>query len=213
MNAPAHSHAGGRFITLEGVEGAGKSTVISALEGWLRAQGRRVQRTREPGGTPLAEQLRELLLQRGSEQINPAAETLLMFAARAVHVDTLIRPAVQAGAWVLCDRFTDATRAYQGAGRGLERAWIDDLEQRVLGGLRPDRTLLFDLPVALGLARAAARAARPDRFESERVEFFERVRACYLALAADEPQRFRVLDAARPLPEVIAAAQQALADL
>lgn len=203
----------GRFITLEGVEGAGKSTVIAALESWLSAQGKRVRRTREPGGTPLAEQLRALLLQRGSEQINPAAETLLMFAARAVHVDNLILPAVQSGAWVLCDRYTDATRAYQGAGRGLERAWIDDLEQRLLGSLQPDRTLLFDLPVSLGLERAAARAAGADRFESERVEFFERVRACYLQLAAAEPQRFRIIDAARPLPDVITAAQNALEGL
>jgi dTMP kinase len=203
----------GRFVTLEGIEGAGKSTVAAALETWLAKRGQRVLRTREPGGTLLAEQLRTLLLQRGPEQINPAAETLLMFAARAVHVDNLIAPALRAGKWVLCDRFTDATRAYQGAGRGLDRPWIDELERRVLGELQPDRTLLFDLPVTLGLARAAQRKGAPDRFESERAEFFDRVRSAYLALAVAEPARFRILDAARPLAEVVAAAGAALEDL
>ncbi len=203
----------GRFVTLEGIEGAGKSTVAAALETWLARRGQRVLRTREPGGTLLAEQLRTLLLQRGPEQINPAAETLLMFAARAVHVDNLIAPALRDGKWVLCDRFTDATRAYQGAGRGLDRPWIDELERRVLGELQPDRTLLFDLPVTLGLARAAQRKGAPDRFESERAEFFDRVRSAYLALAAAEPARFRVIDAARTLAEVVAAASAALEDL
>ncbi|MFT3905108.1 MAG: dTMP kinase [Steroidobacteraceae bacterium] len=202
-----------RFITLEGIEGAGKSTAAPKLAAWLQQRGISVDVTREPGGTPLAEKLRGLLLERDSEGITPATETLLMFAARAAHVANRIRPQLAAGRWVLCDRFTDATRAYQGAGRGQDRAWIDQLEAQLLDGLKPDRTLLFDLPVAEGLARAQRRAGDTDRFESERHEFFERARAEYLAIARREPQRVRVLDARLPPEALLQAAQRALEDL
>lgn len=196
--------ARGRFITLEGIEGSGKSTLTAGLAAALRRRGIEVVTTREPGGTPLAERLREVVLQRGAERLSPEAETLLMFAARAVHLDNLVRPALAAGRWVLCDRYTDATRAYQGGGRGVPSDLIETLSQQVLAGLSPDLTLLLDLPVETGLRRAHARRAAqagsgpdagPDRFESETVAFFERVRARYLAIAAAEPQRVRVLDA------------------
>lgn len=186
----------GRFVTLEGIEGAGKTTLAQALAGVLRARGLEVVLTREPGGTPLAEQIRRTVLERQGEIVSPVAETLLMFAARAVHLDNLVRPALQRGAWVLCDRFTDATRAYQGGGRGQDPALIETIAAAVHGDLRPDRTLLLDLPVATGLARARARSGEDaDRFESETRPFFERVRARYEALAAAEPDRFRVLEA------------------
>ena len=208
----------GRFITLEGIEGAGKSTVAAALVEFLRARGLTVVATREPGGTPLAERLREVVLQRGSETLSPQAETLLMFAARAVHVDNLVRPALARGDWVLCDRYTDATRAYQGGGRGVAASFIETLSREALDGLTPDLTLLLDLPVETGLQRAHARRRSqrvdapgeagergvddgPDRFESETLAFFERVRARYLEIAAADPQRVRVLDAtAAPAP-------------
>ncbi len=212
----------GRFITLEGIEGAGKSTVAAAIVEVLRARGITVVATREPGGTPLAERLREVVLQRGSERLTPQAETLLMFAARAVHVDNLVRPALTRGEWVICDRYTDATRAYQGGGRGVAASFIETLSNEVLGGLTPDLTLLLDLPVETGLQRADARRRAhqvgsqggaqdgsterraddgPDRFESETLAFFERVRARYLEIAAAEPSRVRVLDAtASPAP-------------
>jgi dTMP kinase len=162
-----------------------------------------VRLTREPGGTPLAERVRQIVLERGSEHLPPAAETLLMFAARSIHLENLIRPALALGEWVVCDRFTDATRAYQGRGRGLDGAWIEELARVVHGNLRPDCTLLLDLPVAVGLARARSRpGATQDRFEVEAEAFFERVRAGYLELAGREPQRIRVVDASRPLPEV-----------
>ena len=196
----------GRFITLEGLEGSGKSTQITRLERHLAAGGIEVIVTREPGGTPLAEKLRQVVLNPGNENISPEAELLVMFAARAVHLDNLIRPALDAGRWVLCDRFTDATFAYQGAGRGVAEEFIASLENLVQGTLRPDLTLLLDLPVEVGLRRAAARRGRaaPDRFELEGSEFFQRVRACFLALAAQHPQRIRVIDADRPLDEVTA---------
>lgn len=203
----------GRFVTLEGIEGAGKSTAAGRLAAWLQQKGIVVELTREPGGTPLAEKLRVLLLERGEETITPQNETLLMFAARSLHVANRIEPALAAGRWVLCDRFTDATRAYQGGGRGLDLAWIDALNRQLLGELVPDRTLLFDLPVSDGLARARARTRTPDRFESERVEFFERVRAAYLAIAAREPERVRVLDARMPPGQLLSVAEQALEDL
>jgi len=190
----------GRFITLEGIEGAGKSTVARLVCGWLERAGVSVRATREPGGTPLAERVRQIALERGDEPLTPVTETLLMFAARALHVEGVIRPALASGAWVVCDRFTDATRAYQGSGRGVDAALIEGLARAVHGDLVPDCTLLLDLPVATGLARARARAcAHPDRFEAETQAFFERVRAGYLALARAEPQRFRIIDAAAPL--------------
>lgn len=202
-----------RFITLEGIEGAGKSTVAVALQAELERRGERVLLTREPGGTPLAESLRELLLRRGAEQLNPTAETLLMFAARAVHLDNAVRPALAAGRWVICDRFTDASYAYQGGGRGVDLSLLDRLAAAVHADLWPSRTLLLDLPVATGLARAKTRPGAPDRFESEQRAFFERVRATYLQRAVREPQRIRVIDAQHDRVEVVAAALAALADL
>lgn len=198
-----------RFITLEGGEGAGKSTCIKVIADYFRERQLPLLVTREPGGTPLAEEIRALLLQRREEPVAPDAELLLMFAARAQHVQQAILPALARGEWVLCDRFTDATYAYQGGGRGHSLQSITALEQMVQGDLRPELTLLLDLPVAQGLARADARAAR-DRFESEREEFFERVRAAYRARAAAEPERFRVVDASRPLDEVVAAVRAEL---
>ena len=193
----------GKFITLEGIEGAGKSTVARLVCESLRARGIMVLATREPGGTPLAERVRQVVLERGTEAVSPVTETLLMFAARALHVDNVIRPALARGEWVVCDRFTDATRAYQGCGRGVDAALIESLAQAVHADLKPDLTLLLDLPVATGLARARARSgAASDRFEAETVSFFERVRAGYLALAAREPGRFRRIDAAQGLEEV-----------
>jgi len=192
----------GRFITLEGIEGAGKSTVARSIGQWLGARGVAVELTREPGGTPLAERVRELVLKPGTEQIAPAAEMLLMFAARSIHLENLIRPALARGTWVVCDRFTDATRAYQGGGRGLDRPLIERLAQAVHGDLSPDCTILLDLPVPLGLARARQRASGTDRFETEREPFFERVRAAYLELARREPGRIHIVDASRPLAEV-----------
>jgi dTMP kinase len=203
----------GRFITLEGIEGAGKSTIARALHAELERRGLPALLTREPGGTPVAEALRAVLLDRRRELISPAAETLLMFAARAVHLDNVIRPALAAGRWVICDRFTDASFAYQGAGRGVSEGLLDALAAAVHAELWPVRTLLLDLPVEAGLARARARAGSPDRFESEPAEFFERVRAGYLQRAARAPERVRVIDATLPAAQVTAAALAALNDL
>jgi dTMP kinase len=204
----------GMFLTLEGIEGAGKSTVAKLLKAALERTGRAVTLTREPGGTPLAERIRELALQRESERLPAVGETLLMFAARAVHVENLIRPALARGDWVVCDRFTDATRAYQGSGRGVDAALIEALAHAVHADLVPDCTLLLDLPVAEGLRRARARAAGDtDRFEAETVAFFEKVRAGYLAQARAEPRRFRVIDATQPLAEVERAVTQIVSAL
>lgn len=193
----------GRFITLEGIEGAGKSTVARLVCDWLRARGLPVRLTREPGGTPLAERVRGVVLERGDEQISPVTETLLMFAARGIHLENLIRPALARGEWIVCDRFTDATRAYQGSGRGVDAAWIEALATAVHGGLQPDCTLLLDLPPATGLARARQRSGvAADRFEAETEAFFARVRAGYLELARGEPHRIRVIDAAAELAAV-----------
>ena len=191
----------GLFITLEGPEGAGKSTNRDYLAARLREHGLDVVLTREPGGTPLAEKVRELLLAPSDEVMAADAELLLVFAARAQHLAEVIRPALAKGAVVLCDRFTDATYAYQGGGRGLSVARIAALEQFVQGDLRPDLTLVFDLPVEVGLARAAARG-RLDRFEQEGQAFFEAVRQAYLQRAQGEPQRYNLLDAAQPLDVV-----------
>lgn len=208
----------GRFITLEGIEGAGKSTVAAALSAALKDRGIRVRQTREPGGTPLAERVRQLVLTRGEETVSPTAETLLMFAARAIHLDNLVRPAIARGEWVICDRFTDATRAYQGGGRGVDAEWIEGLAASVHAGLEPDLTLLLDLPVSVGLERARARRiaageAVTDRFESETVQFFERVRASYLAIAAQDPKRVRIIDASASADLVRASALDALQGL
>lgn len=187
----------GRFITFEGVEGVGKSTQLKRLAAWLTRQGLEVVVTREPGGTSRAERLRELLLERSAEPMPQTCELLLMFAARATHLENLVRPAIERGAWVLCDRFTDATYAYQGGGRGIPAAQIDALVEIVHPHLWPDLTILLDAPVATGLARAGARngGQQPDRFEAELHGFFERVRDCYLERARLEPQRFLVVDA------------------
>ena len=203
----------GKFITVEGIEGAGKSTVARALHAELERRGVPALLTREPGGTPVAEALRAVLLERGRELISPAAETLLMFAARAVHLDNAIRPALAAGRWVICDRFTDASFAYQGAGRGVSESLLDGLAAAVHAELWPARTLLLDVPVATGLARARARASSPDRFEAEQAEFFERVRAAYLRRATRAPDRIKVIDATLPAAQVAAAAVAALSDL
>lgn len=191
----------GLFITLEGPEGAGKSTNREYLAERLREQGIDVLLTREPGGTPLAERIRELLLDPSDEPMAADAELLLVFAARAQHLQQVIRPALAKGSVVLCDRFTDATYAYQGGGRGLSIERIAQLEQFVQGELRPDLTLIFDLPVEIGLARAAARG-RLDRFEQEGRGFFEAVRQAYLQRAEQAPQRYRVLDAGQTLAQV-----------
>ena len=203
----------GRFITLEGIEGAGKSTIARALQAELERRGCPVLLTREPGGTPVAESLRSLLLERGNDSISPAAETLLMFAARAVHLDNAIRPALAAGRWVICDRFTDASFAYQGAGRGVSSTLLEALAAAVHADLWPARTLLLDLPVAMGLERARSRSAQPDRFEAEQADFFERVRAGYLQRAARAADRIKVIDAALSESVVAAAALAAIGDL
>jgi len=198
----------GLFITLEGPEGAGKSTNRDYLATRLREQGIDVLLTREPGGTPLAERVRELLLAPSEEPMAADTELLLVFAARAQHLAQVICPALARGAVVLCDRFTDATYAYQGGGRGLSEVRIEVLENFVQDTLRPDLTLVFDLPVEVGLARAAARG-RLDRFEQEGQSFFEAVRQTYLRRAALQPQRYYILDAAQSLAGV----QQALDNL
>jgi dTMP kinase len=182
----------GRFITLEGVDGAGKSTHVAWIAERLRARGRTVLVTREPGGTPLAEKLRELVL---AEPMDPIAETMLLFAARADHVQRVIAPALQAGDWVLCDRFTDATFAYQGGGKGVAAELIAHLAQVSHDGLLPDRTLVFDCPYEVSRERLRRTGRAPDRFEREDREFFERVRQAYLGLARTDPERIRVVDA------------------
>lgn len=193
-----------RFISLEGGEGAGKSTVLAALRHALEAAGETVTCTREPGGTPLAEQIRGLLLDTHHEPPAPETELLLMFAARAQHVRETILPALQRGDWVISDRFTDASYAYQGAARGGDIGFIQHLERRVVG-IQPALTLLLDVPVAIGLQRARGRGA-VDRIEAEREDFFERVREGYLARAAAEPGRFRVVDACQAVEAVAEAA-------
>ena len=201
-----------KFITLEGIEGAGKTTVADRLTQALRGRGLTVHATREPGGTRVAEGIRSLVLNRGEEHISATAETLLMFGARQVHVDNLIRPSLTRGDWVLCDRFTDATHAYQGGGRGVDRSLIVRLAHAVHGDLLPDVTLLLDVPVRVGLERMQARRGAVDRFEIESSQFFERVRNRYLELAHAEPDRFRISAATVKLEDVCAAAVAALED-
>ncbi len=191
----------GRFITVEGIEGAGKSSNLDFVQSQLEAEGKTLVRTREPGGTVLGEEVRALLLGHRDGGMDESAELLLMFAARAEHLSRIIRPALERGDWVLCDRFTDATYAYQGGGRGLNVAMITRLEELVQGGMRPDLTLLLDLPVDIGLQRAHTRSA-PDRFEQEEAAFFERVREAYLEIAERQPARVRRIDTAQALSAV-----------
>ncbi len=191
----------GRFITVEGIEGAGKSTQMDVIGKFLDGKGIRVVVTREPGGTPLSEAVRELLLNPDNSGMSMDTELLLVFAARAEHLHKVIRPALESGDWVLSDRFTDATFAYQGGGRGIEAARIAALEEWVQGGLRPDLTLLLDVPVEVGMARIAGRG-QPDRFEREDGEFFQRIRTYYLQRAAAEPRRFRRIDATASVGQV-----------
>lgn len=191
----------GKFITLEGVEGVGKSTNIFFMNEHLLAAGIEVVSTREPGGTGIAEKIRELLLSHDEESLCNDTELLLMFAARAQHIEQVIKPALDAGKWVVCDRFTDATYAYQGGGRDFSFENIGWLELFVQKGLKPDMTVLLDLSVTIGLKRAAKRSD-PDRFEKEQKTFFEKVRQVYLQRAADDPQRFRIVDASHPLERV-----------
>ena len=193
----------GLFITFEGTEGVGKSTQLATAAASLRAAGINVLVTREPGGTPMAEAIRELLLAPRDEPVHELTELLLMFAARAQHLHTRILPALGAGQWVLCDRFTDATYAYQGGGRGTSTERIELLETLVQGELRPDHVVLLDAPVETGMARARKRGEL-DRFEQETVEFFARIRATYLQRARYDPQRYHIIDAGQPLAQVSA---------
>ena len=190
----------GAFITLEGIEGVGKSTCLGFVERTLAAADTPVVVTREPGGTPLGENIREWVLQGDHDGLSAETETLLMFAARAHHLDEVIRPALASGSWVVCDRFTDATIAYQGGGRGAGPAWMETLKSAVHGDLEPDLTLLLDAPVEVGLARIRDRT--PDHFEREDPGFFARARETYLELARRDPNRIKLVDAARAVPEV-----------
>jgi dTMP kinase len=189
----------GKFITFEGIDGAGKSSHVEWLAGWLRGQGLTVTVTREPGGTSLGEKLRTLLL---SENMHLETETLLMFAARREHLDKVIEPALERGEWVVCDRFTDATYAYQGGGRGLSRGKLQSLEHWVHDHLQPDLTLLFDLPFDVARQRIAHSSRELDRFEQERADFHERVRHAYLDRAAAQPARIQVIDADHSIDEI-----------
>jgi dTMP kinase len=204
MSAGLMSGMAARFLTIEGIEGVGKSTQVARLSQSLSERGIAHVVTREPGGTPLAERVRDIVLNSRDEVLPPVAELLLMFAARAVHLSNLVEPNLRAGRWVVCDRFIDATYAYQGGGRQLSVDAIRPLETLVLGSRRPDLTVLLDAPVEQALQRARQRnaGAAADRFESERTEFFERVRAVYLQRAAAEPGRIAVIDAGRSADEV-----------
>ncbi|WP_374679647.1 dTMP kinase [Hydrocarboniphaga effusa] len=195
------SSARGRLITLEGGEGAGKTTQARFIAAWLRAQGREVVTTREPGGSPLAEAIRRLVLADWNEGVAPITELLLIFAARSAHLQATVLPALQRGCDVVCDRFVDASWAYQGAGRGVEAHKLAAIEQMVLGDLRPDLTLVFDIDPSVGLARAQGRGDA-NRFEAETLAFMQRVRQAYLDRAASEPQRCVVIDASLPSDEV-----------
>ena len=194
-------NARGKFITVEGIEGTGKSTNVAFIASLIEAQGFEVVKTREPGGTPMAENIRALLLEQGQEPVPDIAELLMFFAARSLHIENLIIPALEGGQWVLCDRFTDASRAYQGDGRGLDMQQIDTLAGWVQHGLEPDLTVLLDAPAEIGMQRAKARG-EGDRMDNEALAFYQRVRAGYLALAKRDSARFAVIDAARSLDDV-----------
>jgi dTMP kinase len=191
----------GKLITLEGVEGVGKSTHLEFVDHYLRDRGIRVQVTREPGGTPAADEIRKILLANRTEKFQPMAELLLMFAARAMHVDNVIRPALLAGTWVVCDRFTDASYAYQGGGRGIAARYIASLERMVLKGLRPDLTILLDANIDIGLERVKSRGEL-DRFEHERGDFFKRVRRVYLQRARRDQRRIKIVNAGAAIADV-----------
>ncbi|MHC9510433.1 dTMP kinase [Kangiella sp. M94] len=199
----------GKFITIEGTEGVGKSTNIAFIKAWFEAKNISLLHTREPGGTPLAEEIRELLLSQREEAVDAKSELLLMYAARAQHVSQKIKPALEQGQWVLCDRFSDASFAYQGAGRALGLDKLVALDQWVLEGFKPDLTILLDLPVEVGLSRAQERGPI-DRFEEEKVEFFEQVRNGYLQIAQQEPDRVKIVDARGSLEEVQQQIEQVL---
>jgi len=204
--------ARGRFITFEGIEGTGKSTNIDFVRRRLDDAGIPHVTSREPGGTPMAEKIRTLLLDHDQESLPAVAELLLFFAARALHLRNAIEPALAAGTWVVCDRFTDASRAYQGSGRQLGEEKVETLADWVLGGLEPDLTILLDAPAEVGMARAAARGTG-DRMDNETLEFYRRVRGRYLVLASDFPDRFVVVDATRPLAQVQQQIDAQLAEL
>lgn len=197
----------GKFLTIEGTEGVGKTTNIEFIKQWLDGNQISFVSTREPGGTPLAEEIREVLLCNRDEKVCSKAELLMMFAGRAQHIDQVIEPHLARGNWVLCDRFTDATYAYQGAGREMGSELIAQLETVVQGSMRPDLTLILDVPVELGLERAGKRS-EPDRFELEKNDFFNRVRQAYLRMAENNPQRYKIIDASLSLDDV----QQQIAD-
>ena len=199
----------GRFITVEGIEGVGKSTNIAYLTARLRERGETVLTTREPGGTPMAERIREMLLEHGDEPLPDIAELLLFFASRSLHINNTIRPALEAGTWVICDRFTDASRAYQGQGRRLGAERVEHLARWVHEGLEPDLTLLLDAPAEIGMQRTAARGGA-DRLDCEQASFYERVREAYLALAEAHPERFVVIDASGSIEEVREAVDAAI---
>lgn len=203
MNAPRTPSTArrGRFIAVEGIEGGGKSTHVPFMRAYLEAQGKPVVVTREPGGTPLGEAVRELLLDPEYRTMTSDAELLLLFAARTQHLKTVIGPALESGRWVLCDRFADATYAYQGGGRGLSLTRIAELEDWLQDTPRPDLTFIFDVPPQVGMARVAQRGTR-NRFELETLEFYERVRAVYLERAATDISRYRVIDATPPIDDV-----------
>lgn len=192
----------GKFISIEGIEGAGKSTQLSFIRDFLETRGKRVVVSREPGGTELGEQIRELLLAPREDGMSEDAELLLMFAARAEHIHQVIKPALERGDWVLCDRFVDATFAYQGGGRGIDRNRIETISDWTLRGLETDLTLLFDLPVAVGQSRVIKRQQEKDRFEQEKAAFFEKIRDCYLQRAEAEPQRIKCIDASRDIEAI-----------
>lgn len=195
------------FVTIEGIEGVGKSTVLQAIEGWLKAAHIAYVCTREPGGTPIAEAIRDILLQPSEEKMTDLTELLLLFAGRAQHIASVIKPALAAGKWVICDRFTDASYAYQGAGRGMNQDQITQLADWTLSDLKPDITILLDANVDVALARAKQRKTPLDRFEVEQHAFFQRVREAYLACAKQDPQRYHVICADRPLEDVLTALQ------
>ncbi len=192
----------GKFISIEGIEGAGKSTQIQFIKGYLEEFNQDVVITREPGGTPVAEEIRELLLTPRKDGMGDDTELLLMFAARAEHIKQVIQPALSKGKWVVCDRFVDATFAYQGGGRGINEQRIAELSDWTLAGLKTDLTLLFDLPVELGQQRVNQRLLEKDRFEQEKTDFFEKIRQCYLIRAEHEPERIQVVDASKSIKDI-----------
>ena len=192
----------GKFISIEGIEGAGKSTQLAFIERYLKQHGKQLVVTREPGGTELGEQIRTLLLTPTTTSMAVDTELMLMFAARAEHVAQVIKPALANGNWVLSDRFTDATFAYQGGGRGIDQQRIKSIADWTLNGLQPDLTLLFDVPVEVGQQRVQSRNQGVDRFEQEKVDFFQRIRDCYLERAQQEPERIKIIDASQSITEI-----------